>query len=296
MNFLLLSQKYLLFCNVSEDTKKGYQRILNKYWIPAFGDCDITQIKYENILLKILDYQFKTNKTYNNVLTPLRGVFKFAKNLDIIYNNPMDKIVAKKVQKKLPDPFTKQEVFNILSWLKYNLEAKELIYYDYYKLAFFSGLRPSEIIALYNEDIQNDVICVNKSRVRGTTKYVTKTFTQRFVLIHPNAKQVLDKLCKQHTKYLFINPITKKAFYNEKPFRIRFMRALKSLNIRKRPAYNTRHTYATMLLMAGANPTFVANQLGHSLTMLCNHYGRWLYSKQDFQELNKLKIGEFYEP
>lgn len=47
-----------------------------------------------------------------------------------------------------------------------------------------------------------------------------------------------------------------------------FKSALKALNIRDRRQYDTRHTYATMCLMPGMNPTFIANQLGHSVEML----------------------------
>ena len=43
---------------------------------------------------------------------------------------------------------------------------------------------------------------------------------------------------------------------------------MRATGIRQRPAYNTRHTYATVMLMSGLNPSFVANQLGHSLPML----------------------------
>ncbi|SPO61913.1 tyrosine-type recombinase/integrase, partial [Pseudomonas inefficax] len=42
-----------------------------------------------------------------------------------------------------------------------------------------------------------------------------------------------------------------------------FKSALKALNIRERRQYDTRHTYATMCLMFGMNPAFIANQLGH---------------------------------
>ena len=40
---------------------------------------------------------------------------------------------------------------------------------------------------------------------------------------------------------------------------------MKALGIRYRPPYNTRHTYATMMLMAGMTPAFCAKQLGHSV-------------------------------
>ena len=40
-----------------------------------------------------------------------------------------------------------------------------------------------------------------------------------------------------------------------------FKSALNALNIRERRQYDTRHTYATLCLMPGMNPAFIANQL-----------------------------------
>lgn len=42
-----------------------------------------------------------------------------------------------------------------------------------------------------------------------------------------------------------------------------------------RRQYDTRHTYATMSLMAGMSPAFIANQLGHSVKMLLSTYAKW---------------------
>ena len=64
---------------------------------------------------------------------------------------------------------------------------------------------------------------------------------------------------------------------------------MKELRIRYRPSYNCRHTYATMCLMSGMNPAFIAQQLGHSVQMLLSTYARWLNSLNDWDELNKLK-------
>lgn len=44
--------------------------------------------------------------------------------------------------------------------------------------------------------------------------------------------------------------------------------ALEALGIRERRQYDTRHTYATLCLLAELNPAFIAAQLGHSLEML----------------------------
>lgn len=76
---------------------------------------------------------------------------------------------------------------------------------------------------------------------------------------------------------------------NEPSVTIRhFKSALKALNIRERRQYDTRHTYATMCLMSGMNPAFIANQLGHSVEMLLSTYAKWISSSSDWRELEKL--------
>lgn len=66
---------------------------------------------------------------------------------------------------------------------------------------------------------------------------------------------------------------------------------LASLGIRDRPPYNCRHTYATICLMSGLKPAFIAQQLGHSVQMLLTTYARWINSSSDWDELDKLEIG-----
>lgn len=80
-----------------------------------------------------------------------------------------------------------------------------------------------------------------------------------------------------------------RGYVTEKAQRAAFTTAQKKLGIRHRPAYNCRHTYATMLLMAGANPAFVAAQLGHSIAMTLGVYGKWISGAADKLEMDKLR-------
>jgi len=64
--------------------------------------------------------------------------------------------------------------------------------------------------------------------------------------------------------------------------------ALKLLGIRYRRPYNCRHTYATIMLMAGMNHSFCATQLGHSIQMFQTTYSKWLHGAQDAAEMAKL--------
>jgi integrase len=63
---------------------------------------------------------------------------------------------------------------------------------------------------------------------------------------------------------------------------------LKRLGIRYRSPYQTRHTYATMMLMAGVNPAFAARQMGHSVQMFLRTYAKWIDSGANQREVGKL--------
>lgn len=48
-------------------------------------------------------------------------------------------------------------------------------------------------------------------------------------------------------------------------------------SVRRRRPYQTRHTYACWMLSAGANPAFIASQLGHeNAEMVYTVYSAWI--------------------
>jgi len=54
---------------------------------------------------------------------------------------------------------------------------------------------------------------------------------------------------------------------------------LRKAGVPFRNPYQTRHTYASLLLSAGENPMFVAQQMGHrDWGMIRKRYGRWIPS------------------
>ena len=295
--FQEVAQKYLKFCESNTDTKKGYLNILEFHWMGYFALMPINSISIENIKEAIIDRDFKTAKTLNNCLIPLRGVFDCAMENKFIIENPLDSIRNKKVQVDIPDPFSRPEMDAILENLKTTLKGDEILYYWYYELAFWTGCRPSELIALKESDFDffSGMFKVNKSRVRGVEKNVTKTHTAREVCLNARSKKAAQELIKYkkdrniQSKYLMLCPETGEPFFNEKPPRNRLVAALKSCGIRHRPAYNARHTYATMMLMDGLNPVFVSNQMGHSLQMMMKRYAKWMHGDKNKIEMGKLK-------
>jgi integrase len=52
---------------------------------------------------------------------------------------------------------------------------------------------------------------------------------------------------------------------------------LKDAGVRYRNTYQTRHTYASMMLSQGENIMWVSKQLGHvDVEMVIKTYGRWI--------------------
>jgi integrase len=95
---------------------------------------------------------------------------------------------------------------------------------------------------------------------------------------------------------VFTNPFTREAFKDDwRPgecWRI----VLQGEGLRHRNAYQTRHTFASLALMAGANPFWVARQLGHvAASTMFRHYARWIEGADQGRESAKLDAA-FAEP
>ena len=90
---------------------------------------------------------------------------------------------------------------------------------------------------------------------------------------------------------VFYNPVTCRPWHDERSQREHYWQpAIKRLGIRMRRAYQTRHTYATMLLMSGVNPAYVSRQLGHAnAQMLFRVYAKWIDRADRGREMAKFE-------
>jgi len=271
-------------------TRKGYQKIINKLYLPEWADKPIDQITFRMIQNVLQSHPWQSMKTRNNALTPLRGVFDLAMQEGNITRNPVLRVKRVKSQKPPPDPLELEEVNAILDWLNTHRDQQ---YRNYFEFAFFAGARTSELIALDWPciDLRQGYARIDKARVMSEVK-PTKTYSVRDIELNNRAKAALARQ-KKHTylasAQVFIDPITKRPYVGDKPPRLVWDAALKALGVRHRTAYQTRHTFATLNLMAGANPMWVARQLGHTtMAMVLEHYGRWIDKADKSSERDKL--------
>lgn len=274
--------------HLGEGTQTKYKQALN-FWLNKVGDEPIESIKYST-LAAYANSQGWNAKNRNNILIPLRQVMEMATLDGLISGNPTARIKNGKVQKKPPDPLTAEEVQVVLGHMsKYGSQIV-----NYFEFAFFTGMRPSELISLKWGDIDEPRGLARVQRARTFGKeHETKTYIVRDVELNIRAKNALARQ-KQHTLlkdgYVFENPSTKQPFSEERPLRRSYwIPTLKALKMRSRAFYQTRHTYATLNLMAGANPMWVAKQLGHAnMQMVLTVYAKWIEGADKSQENAKL--------
>ena len=278
--------------HVAPSTLAGYRKVLNTYWMPELWDRPVDQVTGGELKAITAGIKWRSTKTRNNAVSPLRMIFEAAVDDGYIETNPAERVKFAKVQHPEPDPLTLEEVGTILEYMATSFPGP---IFNYFEFAIFTGLRPSEQIALPwdNVDLHTNTIRVAQSRTVNQVRQSTKTGKARDVELNSRATAALNRQ-KAHTRlggeYVFMDPKTGGPFLSDKPPRLWWNRALKATGIRRRVAYQTRHTFATLNLMAGANPMWVARQMGHStMKMTLEKYGRWIPDADKGRELGKLE-------
>lgn len=283
-------------------TKGQYETRLNSFWKKALKNQPIVEVSYSAILAALNSGTWKSGKSRNNELSLINGVFEFARLDKLIKENPCAEVKRAGYQKPPPDPFDLGEVHTILAHL-YKHRPEQIA--NFVQVMFFTGLRTSEGIALRWGDIdfRKREALIDGANVYDEESDTTKTYEPRVVKLNAMAVEALQRQ-KAHTflagEHVFHDPKTAEPWAYAKITDVRsFWKAtLTKVGIRYRRPYNMRHTYATLGLMSGVRPGFMASQMGHSLEMFFRVYAKWISGADDDREMAKLeqaisKAGEF---
>jgi integrase len=266
-------------------TLRSHRQILDHVWRPALGRLPFLAVPY-SMMIKIADSHSWNKKTYNNCVSALRRAFAFGYLDHPDRRDPAASLRCARISKKdrpRIDPFSIQDAEVLVAALHADWgEAQG----NYDEFRFFTGLRPSEEIALVVTDYDRThrILSVSKARVDGIDKDCTKTYEDRRIKLCRRAIVILerqlrlrDRLIAEgriHHNYLFFTddgaPIPDVKY----PY-ARWERTLRRLNMRYRRPYAARHTSVSWNLMLGRNALLVAKEHGHRPLTMLTVYAAW---------------------
>lgn len=257
--------------NTSKNTRNSYTYDLIMF-AKYFKDKNVVNLRKEDIQ-EYLRQTNKSSKTKAHYLTVINNFYLYLVSNNIIKTNPALNIKMPKLEKKLPEYLTLEEVEKLLDMRvsnSFEMRNKAMI-----EVLYASGMRISELcnLTMSNLFLEDSMI-----------KVMGKGSKERFVPINEVAKESLNNYLRfarpellgiRDSEYVFISSrhakITRQAFF-------KFLKSeCKKKGINKNISPHTiRHSFATHLINNGADLRVVQELLGHSnitTTQIYTHLG-----------------------
>ena len=212
----------------------------------------------------------KSSKTISHVISSLNSFYNYYMRMGNIKSNPTDEIDRPKIEKKIPEFLTLEEVSSLLNFEVNNeFEARNKAILE---LLYSSGLRISELTSLELSNIDLDECLVrvmgkgSKERIVPLGDYAIDALKEYIYFYRPIFN-------KNNSSYVFLNNrggVLSRQFI----FKVIKEECIKK-GIRKNVSPHTlRHTFATHLLKNGADLRIIQELLGHenlSTTQIYTH-------------------------
>jgi integrase len=235
---------------------------------------NINRLQVQQMIKKLRDSGLAP-KTVNHFTGLLGTILNDALDNDLIAKNPAKNLMLPVPQREVA-AFSPADVLRILEEIRERKPSLLL----YFAIAFFTGARSGEIIALRRDDIDlgMNLIRFGATVTRGQRNETTKTNRVRYVEILPQ----LHPFILWHLNYMAECGFTQELFLKDDDTPITSYKsiskywtpALKALNLPHQRQYDLRHAFSSNMIAAQIDYKIIASMLGHSsLKMLYERYG-----------------------
>lgn len=257
--------------------------------LPYFDNVvNIQKITRKHILeyQKHLQQSKLSNNTINKIMLYLSAIFKVACDSDYLTKSPYFNVPRLTLQKKKMQFFTPQQFKQYSNCI----QSDELIFKAFFTLAYFSGARASELLALTWGDIQNDIMTINKTFHYSKKEYhikETKNKTSnRNITLDKNTLSILmawkseqaELLNQSESTFIFID-------YTDYPSRHRFYHKIETICKRAKlepiRLHDFRHSHVALLIDLKEDPFIIKERMGHAnISTTYDIYGHLFPNRQ----------------
>lgn len=267
----------------SKNTISSYETDLKLF--NDYINTDIDKVTSNDIRNFIKYNSDKKDKTVTRYITTLRMFYDFLEKKNIIKNSPMKEIEMPKLGKYLPEVLSFDEVnalLDIIPETNFDYRNKCIL-----ELLYSTGIRISELTNLVLSDVSLDEDLI-KVMGKGAKERVVPLNESADYYLAIYINEIRPKMLKKtNTDSLFLNNHGK-GLTRQAVFKIIKKRALDA-NINKNISPHTlRHSFATHMMIMGADIRFIQELLGHSdisTTQIYTHIANQTI-KTNYEELN----------
>ncbi|BBG66202.1 phage integrase [Hydrogenimonas sp.] len=279
-----------------ESTNRKYFGDFQRHILPHFQGWKLYEIRPMDLKMwqvKLLKSGL-SGKYVMNIRHVFRGILQDAFVNEIIDKNPFDRVKAPRIVKPEINSFSLEEVQILINraqgWFKHYLTT-----------AFFTGMRIGELLALKWEDVnwEKEYISISRAVSRGTISTPKTENSVRIVDMLPIVSKAMKAqylLTGLENSYIFLNQYGKNFTQYEKIVRYHWKPLLRSCGLNYRVLYQTRHTFASIMLQQGEEIPWVSAMMGHkdihtTLTRYSRYIPRERRKRAGFIENLDLKVG-----
>ncbi|USH04091.1 site-specific integrase [Grimontia kaedaensis] len=295
-------------------TLKNYISRLSAALVILGEDNRVSELRQKD-LLTLRKYWMETRKprTVNTYMNTIKSVFGYAILNEFCDQRVLRGIKELKSPRTIPNPLSQDEFTRLIDACK-NQQDNNL-----FTFAVYSGIRHGELMALSWDDVDLTMgtvkICRNIT-LEGEFKVPKTASGERIInLLQPALDALIrqrELTCmfrplkirvRQRDTFTFENQTIRPVFspkvnatrpdvgdyYFNTAIHDKWRGIVRRAGILYRRPYQTRHTYACWMLSAGANPTFIAKQMGHSSAKeIYQTYGDWVeeHTAEQLEKLN----------
>lgn len=249
-------KSYLMYEKMfSSNTVNSYVRDLEEF--NSFLESEyIKHVTYKDIR-SYLAYMYNkkySSRTISRKLSAIRSFYKYEVNKGVIKDNPCLLISNPKVEKKLPNYLSYNEIETMLEvpdTFKNNSLRDKLII----EILYSTGIRVSELVNIKVKDIDfynNQILILGKGN------------KERYVIFGNTLKDMLKEYIsiKNDSEYLITNKYNKKMSTRSIEEIVKKIVKIDGIKNKVTP-HTIRHTFATHMLNEGADLRVVQELLGH---------------------------------